>query len=295
MAPEVPVRWLDAAAPWARGIGAATRGALQPGVAMRVRLLFDDERAGLRHEEEWESVLYPLGAHPRPEDAVSVDYDDRDFRDAAPAGVTYAMPEASLGKAELFRTLRKEMEDHLFRSRTLTLWRNDALKLVSRVGESEDDFRKRCLEAAEDAADSDAARLRDRYEKRLQAAQDRKAQAERRVRELETDVGTRRQQEVVAGAGEILSLFLGGRRRIRSLSGAAARRAQTVRTQERLQSASEKMEDYDEAIRALEDDLAREVQEGWARWEEAARSGAAGQIPLEKTDVRAEEMLLFWA
>jgi ElaB/YqjD/DUF883 family membrane-anchored ribosome-binding protein len=261
---------------------------------MRVRLLFDDERVGLRHEEEWESVLYPLGAHPRPEDAVGVDYDDRDFRDVAPAGAVYAMPDVPLGKTELFRTLRREMEDHLFRSRTLTLRRNDALKLFSRVGESEDDFRKRCLEAAEDAADGDAAKLRDRYEKRLEAARDRKAQAERRVRELQTDVGTRRQQEVVAGAGEILSLFLGGRRRMRSLSGAASRRSQTVRTQERLQSASEKMEDYDEAIRALEDELAREVQEGWARWEEAARSVAAVEVPLEKTDVRVEEMLLFW-
>ncbi len=294
VATSVPVRWLDQAAPWARSLVAGTAGPLQPGVAMRVRLLFDDSRAGLRHEEEWESVLYPLGAHPQPEDAVSVDYDDRDFRDAAPAGAVYAMPDAPLARAELFRTLRKEMEDHLFRSRTLTLWRNDALKLFSRVGESEEDFRKRCLEAAEDAADGEAAKLRDRYERRLQTARERKAQAERRVRELQTDVGTRRQQEVVAGAGEILSLFLGGRRRMRSLSGAASRRSQTVRTQERLQSASEKMEDHEEAIRALEDELAAELQSGWGKWEKAAGSVTAVEIPLEKTDVRVEEMLLFW-
>lgn len=294
VASEVPVRWLDAAAPWARDLGAGTGGPLQAGVAMRVRLLFDDERAGLRHAEEWESVLYPLGAHPRPEDAVGVDYDDRDFRDAPPTAAAYAMPDAPLAKAELFRSLRKEMEDHLFRSRTLTLWRNDALKLFSRVGESEADFRKRCLEAAEDAADGEAAKLRDRYEKRLAAVRDRKAQAERKVRELQTDVGTRRQQEVVAGAGEILSLFLGGRRRMRSLSGAASRRSQTVRTQERLQSASEKMEDHEEAIRALDDELAAELQAGWAKWEQTAGSITGVEIPLEKTDVRVEEMLLFW-
>jgi hypothetical protein len=294
VASEIPVRWLDGAAPWARGVGAGSGVPLQPGIAMRVRLLFDEERAGLRHEEEWESVLYPLGAHSRPEDAVSVDYDDRDFRDAPPAAAAYAMPDAPLAKSEFFRTLRKEMEDHLFRSRTLTLRRNDVLKLFSRVGESEDDFRKRCLEVAEDAADGEAAKLRDRYEKRLAAVRDRKAQAERKVRELQTDVGTRRQQEVVAGAGEILSLFLGGRRRMRSLSGAASRRSQTVRTQERLQSASEKMEDHEEAIRALEDELAAELQAGWAKWEQTAGSITAVEIPLEKTDVRVEEMLLFW-
>ncbi len=291
---EVPVRYLDAAAAWAGTVGACAGGALRAGVAMRVRLVFDEERAGLRHEEEWESVLYPLGAHPRPEDAVSVDYDERDFREEPPGGAMFAMPDAPLGKAALFRALRKEMEDHLYRSRTLTLWRNEPLKLFSRVGESEDAFRERCLRAAEDAADGEAAKLRDRYRKRLESARDRRAQAERRVRELRTDVGTRRQQEVVAGAGEVLSLFLGGRRRVRSLSGVASRRAQTMRTQERLQSASEKVEDADDAIRALEDDLASDLEAGWGKWEEAARSITSVEVPLEKTDVRVEDLVLFW-
>jgi hypothetical protein len=67
-----------------------------------------------------------------------------------------------------------------------------------------------------------------------------------------------------------------------------------VRTQERLQSAAEKMEDYEEAIRALEDELARELQDGWATWESAAGSVTAVEVPLEKTDVRVEELLLFW-
>lgn len=291
---EVPVRWLDPAAPWARAVGAGEGGVLRAGVALRVRMLFDEERADLRHEEEWEAVLFPLGSHPRAEEAAAVDYDARDFRGEAPPSAVYALPDAPLQKADLFRTLRKGMEEHLYRTRTLALFRNEALKLVSRPGEPEEAFRRRCLEAAEDRADEEAARSRERVEKRLQTARDRKAQAERRVRELEVDVGARRQQEVVAGAGELLSMFLGGRRRVSALSGAASRRSQTRRTQERLQSAAEKLEDHDEAIRTLEDELAEEMERIWGRWREAAEAVTTVDVPLEKNDVRVEEMILFW-
>ena len=33
-----------------------------PGLAARLRLLFDDTAADLRHEVEWEAVVAPLGA-----------------------------------------------------------------------------------------------------------------------------------------------------------------------------------------------------------------------------------------
>jgi hypothetical protein len=173
--------------------------------------------------------------------------------------------------------------------------RNEALRLYSRAGETKEEFLTRCEEAAEDRADEAASKLRDRYAKRLQTARDRKANAERRVRELNVDVGQRKQQELVSGAGELLSMFLGGRRRVRSLSGAASRRSQTRRTQERLRSAEEKLEDYDEAIQDLEDELAEELEEIWAEWRDKAEETHTLEVGLEKTDIRVEDLVLFWA
>jgi hypothetical protein len=163
------------------------------------------------------------------------------------------------------------------------------------MGEAEDAFLKRCLAAAEDHADAEAAKLRDRIEGKLDTIEGRKAQAERRVRELEVDVGSRRQQEVVAGAGELLGMFLGGRRRSRSLSGAASRRSQTRRTQERLQSAAEKVADYDSDVRDLEDELAAELEKTWEKWKAVAGQVEPVEVPLEKNDIRVEEIVLFWA
>ena len=187
------------------------------------------------------------------------------------------------------------MEERLYRERSLALLRNRSLRLYSRPGESEDDFRARCLAAAEDKADGEAEKLRERYETRVKSAQRRLAQAERRIRELDTDVGQRRQQEVIAGAGQVLTMFLGGRRGIRGLSGVASRRSQTRRTEERLRSATEKAADIEETIDDLEDELSEELQQIWAKWRETAEEIEGFEVPLERTDISVDEIVLFWA
>jgi predicted ribosome quality control (RQC) complex YloA/Tae2 family protein len=121
------------------------------------------------------------------------------------------------------------------------------------------------------------------------------ASAERRVRELEVDVDQRRQQELLSGAGEVLSMFLGGRRRTRSLSGFSSRRSQTRRTRERLTTALEKLEDYEEAIQELEEELAEELEEIWARWKETAEMVEEYEVGLERTDLQLTDLVLFWA
>lgn len=90
-------------------------------------------------------------------------------------------------------------------------------------------------------------------------------------------------------------MFLGGRRRTRSLSGMASRRSTTVRTKERLRSAVDKTQEIQETIEDLEDDLAQEISEIWERWKTAASEVDSFEVPLERTDVRLEGMTLFWA
>jgi hypothetical protein len=296
VADGVSVRFLDPGAPWAMklGIRADTRR-LSPGLAVRVHMLFDERVGDIRHEQAWEAVLFPLTEAPDADEARAVDYDDRDFRSDAPEGVTFLVGDAPLDKKTYFAKAERAVEERLFREETLELFRNLELKLYGRPGETREDFVRRCEAAAEDRADAEAEQIRDRYETRLKSAQRRLAQAERRVRELDVDHGQRKQQELVAGAGEVLSMFLGGRRRTRSLSGMASRRSTTVRARERLRSAVEKAEDYQDAIEDLEEELAEELSEIWERWESAANEVDRFEIGLERTDIRLDEMVLFWA
>ena len=83
----------------------------RPGLAARVRLLFDDQRGDLRHEEEWEAVFFPLKEPLDVEAARTVDHDPRDFREEPPPGAVYGLPEARLDNTSFFRSVEKEIEE----------------------------------------------------------------------------------------------------------------------------------------------------------------------------------------
>jgi hypothetical protein len=286
---------LDGAAPWADKVGAVAGGERhQAGLVARVHLIYDDRYAEVNHKEEWEAVFYPLGQTFDPADHITVDYDDRDLRPGAPGGGTFVLTEAPVDSAAFFKKAETDLKEWLYRNRRVEVFKNEQLKLYSRIGESAEDFTTRCEEAAEDAADAEVAKLRDRYRVKIDRVKDQLVAAERRTRELEVDTQSRRQQELVAGAGELLSVFLGGRRRSRSLSGAASRRSQTVRTKERLRSAEEALTDKAEDLDNLEDDLSSDLMEITDRWNEAARDNQTIEIGLEKTDIAVDEMALVW-
>ena len=295
IAPSVPVYHLDAGAPWGDQIGAVAGGKRhQAALVARVHLVYDDRYAEVDHKEEWEAVFFPLGAGFDPADHLAVDYDGRDLRPGAPEEGTFVLTDTPLDSAAFFKGAEMDLKDWLYRNRKVEVFKNEHLKLYSRIGESAEDFTARCNEAAEDAADAEVATLRDRYKVKIDRVKDQLASAERRTRELETDTQSRRQQELVAGAGDLLSVFLGGKRRSRSLSGAASRRSQTVRTQERLRSAQEALTDKMADLEDLEDDLSRDLMEITDRWNDAAGDIKTIEIGLEKTDIAVDELALVW-
>jgi hypothetical protein len=299
IAPRVPasvrVRYLDAGAPWAAEIGARPGGAhLQAAVAARVHLKYDDRVAGVDHTETYECIFFPLSESVKPEDARVVDYDERDLRSDAPANAVYSLPQAPIDKAEFFNDLETQLKEHLYRSRKTEVFANRELKLYARAGESRPDFIARCKAAAEERAESEASTLRDKVQSKLDRLEQRKRAAEDRVRELTVDSKQRVQHELVAGAGQLLSMFLGGRRGLRSLSGAASRRGITRRTQERLDTAKGKAEDVTEDIREIDDDLREELAELQERWDACAEEIETKSIPLEKSDIAVEEIVLLW-
>lgn len=295
VASSVPTYYLDPAAKWASSVGAIPTGTtFEAALAVRVKMLYDDIHAGVNHQEEWETVLHPLENPPDFDAAISVDYDERDLKPDAPDGATYTLPVAPIDKSTFFTSAEASLKQWVVVNRKVEILKNAPLKLYSRVGEERSDFEARCKEAAEDAADAELAKLKDLYKTRIDRVKDQLATAERRVRELEVDTQARRQQELVAGAGELLSVFLGGKRRSRSLSGVASRRSQTVRTQERLRSAQEKYTDKTQELDDLEADLAQDVTEITQKWDAHSTEIESVEIGLEKTDVSIDEVALVW-
>jgi Helicase HerA, central domain len=299
VAPGVAVSYLDPAAAWSSAVGAvagATR--LRAFLAARVSLRYDDSAANVDEQEEFEAVYGPLDDGLDLTSETQVDYDDRDFRTEPPAGAAFVLPQATVSEPRFFAQTAKDIQRHLVDRRPLELQRNRALKLVSRPGESPDDFALRCDAAAQQRADAEAAKIRDRLESKRDRLDKALAQAERRVEELDTDTRTRQANELVSGAGAVLGALLGGRRSARSmasaLGGAASRRGVTARTSERKRSAEEKVDATKDDLAQLEQEILEDVAQIDERWTATAAEVDTLTIRLEATDVRVLETRLVW-
>jgi len=299
VATGVAVSYLEPAAAWAPAVGlkaGSTR--LRAFLAARVSLRYDDSAADVDEQEEFEAVYGPLDTGLDLGSETQVDYDDRDFGTAPPAGAAFVLPQAPVAEATFFTQAAKEIQRHLVDRRPLELQRNRALKLVSRPGESADDFAKRCDDAAQERADAEAAKIKDRLEAKRDRLDAALAQAQRRVEELDTDTRTRQTTELISGAGAVLGALFGGRRSARSmasaLGSAASRRGMTTRTSERKQTAEEKVEATKDDLAELEQEILDEVAEIDERWQATAAEVDTLTIRLEATDVRVLETRLVW-
>lgn len=290
----VRVAHLDPAAPWADQVEAVPEpDRYRAAIAARVDLTFDDRAADVDHEEIWEAVFFPITGPFDPSTAITVDHDERDF-DATPVdGIPYELPDAPIDTAAYWRDAEKAIADHLYRNRSIEVFRNPSLKIYSRVGESRDDFEARCRRHAEDAADADQAKLRDRYERRIRKARDQIQAAMDKVADAELDVDTRRQEEMVSGAGTVIGVLL-GRRSTRSMSTAASKRRQTRTAERRLERARDRVTDEVEDLEELEDDLAADLAEIVEEWETKAEDVEPMEIGPDKSDISVGELMLVW-
>ena len=62
VAQGVRVAWLDPAAAWAAAVGTHAGTRFEAAAVARAALLYDDEKAGVREQQEWEAVIFPLHA-----------------------------------------------------------------------------------------------------------------------------------------------------------------------------------------------------------------------------------------
>lgn len=303
VAPEVAsgvaVRWVDPAAPWLGQVGgSAGSSSHRAGLAARVAVLFDDTKADLRHTEEFELVTVELGDPFDADQMAAVDYDDRDLRDAAPAGAVHRLPDAPLATKAWFTAAEAAIRDRLHRDQALTLQVNRALKLYSRPGETAEAFLARCHAAADEAADAEVAKLRARLEAKASTVQRAIEREQIRIAELEARAADAKQHEVLSGAGDLLGSLLGGRRSTRSIlgkvKGVSSRRRSASAAEGRVEAALAKVDQKEMELADLEAELAEAIADVAAEWDATAAEVEEIEVGLEKTDIRVEQLALIW-
>ena len=299
VAADIPVYFLHPASDWetvtAINHESSTYAAA---IVTRVHLLYDDTKAKLKHEEEWETVIYPLSQHLSMDNASTVDYDKRDLVTKEPDSIAYELPDAPIHTATYFKKASQEIKNHLYRSRSVTVYRNVDLKLYSRVGESREDFAARCRKEADKAEDMDADKLRTTYETRIKKARDMLDRAEDRLEELEVDHSSRKTEELLSGLGTVMTMFLGGKKSSRSIATelrrVSSRRKQTRKTGQRITTATNRVDERLGQLEDLENELADKLLLLDEEWDAKVTNIEEIEVGLEKTDIQLDELSLIW-
>jgi hypothetical protein len=299
IADGIEVRYVDVAAPWLADAGGDAAGdRLQAAVVARVALRYDETKADLVHDEEYECVITPLGAAGGIGDLVSVDYDERDLRDAPlTERPVYRMTHAKVATTSYFNGMERDLKDHLYRSMTVEIPVNTELKLYGRPGEDTTTFGARCATVSDERADAEIAELRDKYEDRVAKLRDQIDAASDRVDVLEEDAASKRNSELLSTAGSVLGGLLGGKSRssiLGKLGTAAGRRGRTNAAAERLDAAENKVTRLQDDLADLEADLADDVRRIVDAWQQKAAAVDTMQIGLEKSDIRITQVVLAW-
>lgn len=280
VAARIPVHHLDPAASWAAAVAAVPGHRYAAGVVARVTLRFDEAKADLVHDQEYEAVLFPITEGPAGDDFIAVDYDDRDLVAEPAPGAVYKLAPAGIGKAAWWRDLRSSLIDHLYRTMSVTVPANPALKLYGRIGESDGAFAERCRQVADDRADTKIAALTARYGKRITALERRVSAAGRTVAREESE------RTSTLATGLIGGLFG------RSSLGASARRASSAQRQ--LDAARDRWEDLAAGLSDLRAELDEEAESIRQEWRDKAAQVSQLEVSLEKSDITVGDLGLVW-
>jgi hypothetical protein len=125
---------------------------------------------------------------------------------------------------------QKDLVTYLYRTADFTLRQNPTLKLYSRPGQSYEEFRAACQQAAGLRRDEAIAKLRERYDKKLDALDDKLAAEEREHDTNQEQLRAREDESRWTTAENILGIVLGhSPRRMFSASASKERLAQKAK------------------------------------------------------------------
>jgi hypothetical protein len=214
-----------------------------------------------------------------------------------PGAVFDPLP-AAAARGKSYTTWNRRLKDHLYKTRTLTLWKCAALKTTSEPGENESEFRVRLAQVAREKRDLKVAKLEKKYGPKLARLRERIRKAEQKIDREKSQYGQQKTQTAISMGATILGALLGrkamsvgtvGRATttMRGVGRAARERSDVKRAMDDLSARHEKLAEMEE-----------EFQEELATLRESLDPSdlelAAVEIRPRKSDIDVGEVSLVW-
>ncbi|MCX7670660.1 MAG: DUF87 domain-containing protein [Anaerolineae bacterium] len=200
--------------------------------------------------------------------------------------------------ARAFGRLATELADYLYQGQSYTLFYNPALKVYSRPGESERDFKIRCQQLAREQRDAAVDKLRARYQVQFDRLQDKLDRQQRELAESEGQLKGRIGEEVLSGLATVAgALGVLGRRRssLSGLTSVATRRRITAQAQANVAAAKAEIARLQAQVEQLKNDMEQDIKQVTDQWSAATESLQQIKVMPKKADINVEMVALAWA
>jgi hypothetical protein len=278
--------------------GGADRIIYQPRIVGIAKLHYVDKPAGI---DEWQQIGLAAAIS---DDGQDVLWDEGEpcvsttlTRDPV-AGATFADLPATAQRASSFSQWGKTLASSLYQSRKLQLWSCDSLKLVSKAGETEGEFRSRLALALREQRDAEVARLRAKFAPRLATLQGQKQRALERAERERSQLSQQKFQTAISVGATILGALMG---RKAVSAGNIGRATTAARSASRIGRESQDVDRAEESAGQIDQriaDLNKECEDSIAALDGGMNGGQLElrqvSIAPRKTDIAIGRVLLLW-
>ncbi len=260
----------------------------EPRVLASTDVHFLDGRRKIDESQEL-TILVPITDDPTPvewDNLVHTDLLPDDLESQQEEGGTFAELPAPAHQVKNYKKWQKDFVTWVYRNQTLDIWKNPALKVTSKSGESERDFRLRIQQLTREKRDEKTEALRKKYAAKMTRLENRIRRAEQAVEREEEQAQQQKFQTVISLGATVLSAFLGRKAVSRSSMGKAA---STIRGLSRARKESQDIDRAEENVEALKQQLADLELEFTQETEDLASELQTQSETLESVAIRPKK------
>lgn len=203
----------------------------------------------------------------------------------------FASLELPLSDAKMIMEMQRDFSEWVYRSLTVKVRLNEALKVSAGPETPQAEFRKLCAEAARQGRDAELEKVSAGYDKKIEAIASRLRREEMELEQDEVELSQRKLEEMGTHAENVFSLFS---RRRRTLTTSLTKRRLTEKAKADVEESKKAIAEYKKQIEALEEEKQAALLGVNERWEQLASQYSEITVTPAKKDILIELFGVAW-
>lgn len=216
-----------------------------------------------------------------------------DLAEAPKAGAAFSALAPPLSDRKLMSQLEKDFSDYVYRTAELSLVSNPTLDLVAKPDETDEEFQERCLQAAAEQRDQEAAKMNDKFQKKIEALKKKLSREQRELAEDQAEFSSRRMEEWTTHAENLLGL-LGGSRSSRRVSSSLSKRRMTTRAKADIEESEAEIAEFQRELENMEDEMQESLADLAEHWAAVAEERSTVVLTPRRQDVQLDLFGVLW-